>query len=109
MLQLGRDCECPSRVNWKASGWAPGPGSLEHTGSSWGLVLSLPCPRPHPGLRVGLGLCSKRAVHSSLCFQTFCCPPACWSFRVTQAWLDVRGETDDYEDSKDSPRDDRGD
>lgn len=89
MLQLGRDCECPSRGNWKALGVAPGPGSLSTQAAPGAWCCPCPVHAPHPGLRVGLGLCSKRAVHSSLCFQTLCCPPACWSFRskLRHGWM----------------------
>lgn len=88
MLQVGRDRECPSHGNWTAP---CGPQAL---GLGTQAAPGAPrCPRPvhapPPGLRVGLGLCSKRAARSSPCFQTLRCPPAWWTFRskLRRGWM----------------------
>ena len=70
-------------------GCGPRPWVTEHTGSSQTSRCPRPVHAPHPGLRVGLGLCSNRPEHSSPCFQTLRCPPACWSFRskLRHGWM----------------------
>lgn len=80
-MSVPRELESP--------GCGPGPGSLSTQTAPGAWCCPCPVHAPHPGLRVGLGLCSRRAVHSSPCFQTLRCPPACWSFRskLRHGWM----------------------